>query len=69
MLMIWQLEPIPKTIQYACTSPTANEVMNKGGFNLRKGNSNSSRVRKYIANCKNEEFKQIMQKKGDSVMS
>ena len=48
---------------------SANEVMNKGGFNLRKGNSNSSRVRKYIANCKNEEFKQIMQKKGDSVMS
>ena len=33
---------------------SAKEVMNKGGFNLRKWNSNSSRVRKYIANCEND---------------
>ena len=33
---------------------SAKEVMNKGGFNPRKWNSNSSRVRKYIANCEND---------------
>ena len=31
---------------------SAKEVMNQGGFNLRKWNSNSPRVRKYIANCR-----------------
>ena len=33
---------------------SAKEVMNKGGFNLRKWNRNSSRVRKYIANGEND---------------
>ena len=32
----------------------AKEVINKGGFHPRKWNSNSSRVRKYIANCEND---------------
>ena len=32
---------------------SAKEVMSRGGFNLRKWRSNSSRVRQYIQNCEN----------------
>ena len=33
---------------------SGKEVVNKGSFNIRKWNSNSSRVRKYIANYEND---------------
>jgi hypothetical protein len=32
---------------------SAKEIMSRGGFNLRKWKSNSSRVRQYIQNCQN----------------